>query len=91
RRERAAQAVRRGVDALLKSQVRQDGRLTVWSAQHDPVTLAPVGARRFEPASLSGQESVGLVRFLMGIDQPGPDVIAAVEGAVAWFRATALY
>lgn len=91
RREQAAQAVRRGVDALLKSQVRQDGRRTVWSAQHDPVTLAPVGARRFEPASLSGQESVGLVRFLMGIDPPGPDVIAAVEGAVAWFRATALY
>jgi len=28
---------------------------------------------------------VGIVRFLMGIDQPAPEIIEAIEAAVAWF------
>lgn len=90
RRARAAEAVQAGTALILKTQVRRDGRLTAWCAQHDAVTLAPAWARRFEPPSLSGNESVGIVRFLMSIDQPSPEVIAAVEGAVAWFRTAAL-
>jgi PelA/Pel-15E family pectate lyase len=85
RRARAGAAVRRGVECILRTQVRQEGRLTGWCAQHDEVTLAPAWARKFEPPSLSGQESVGLVRFLMSLPDPSPAVIAAVEGAVAWF------
>lgn len=84
RRARAAAAVRRGVECILRTQVRQDGRLTGWCAQHDEQTLAPAWARKFEPPSLSGQESDGLVRFLMSLPDPSPEVIAAVEGAVAW-------
>lgn len=87
RRARAAAAVARGVDCILRAQVRQDGRPTAWCAQHDERTLAPAAARRFEPASLSGRESVGLVRFLMSLENPTPEIIAAVEGAVAWLRA----
>lgn len=90
RRARAAEAVRAGTAVILKTQVRRNGRLTVWCAQHDAVTLKPAWARRFEPPSLSGNESVAIVRFLMSIDQPSPEVVAAVEGAVDWFRATAL-
>lgn len=90
RRARAAEAVRRGVDVIVKSQLRQNGRLTAWCAQHDPVTLAPAPARRFEPASLSGNESVGLVRFLVRLEDPSPEVIAAVDAAVAWFQAVAI-
>jgi PelA/Pel-15E family pectate lyase len=36
---------------------------------------------------LSGSESVGVVRFLMGIARPSPQVVRAVDSAVAWFRA----
>lgn len=90
RRERARQAVARGVDTILHTQVRKNGVLTGWCAQHDAQTLAPVAARRFEPASLSGQESVGIVRFLMSLPHPNPEVVAAVEGAVAWLEAAAL-
>ncbi|WP_295224549.1 pectate lyase [uncultured Brevundimonas sp.] len=90
RRERARQAVARGVETLLKTQVRRDGVLTGWCAQHDARTLAPAWARRFEPPSLSGQESVGIVRFLMSLPDPGPDVVAAVDGAVAWLESAAL-
>jgi PelA/Pel-15E family pectate lyase len=90
RRARAADAVARGLDCILKTQVVQDGKLTVWCAQHDEVTLAPAWARKYEPPSLSGAESVGIVRFLMAIERPSPEVIASIEGAVAWFRAVSI-
>lgn len=91
RRAQAAAAVERGIACILRTQVRQDGRLTAWCAQHDETTLAPAPARKFEPAALSGNETVGLVRFLMGIESPAPEVIAAIEGAVAWLRAVTLH
>ena len=86
RRARAAAAVHRGIEVILKTQVRQGGRRTAWCAQHDERTLAPAWARAYEPPSLSGAESVGIVRFLMSIEKPTPDVVAAIEGAVAWLR-----
>ncbi|MBE2215638.1 MAG: pectate lyase [Opitutaceae bacterium] len=91
RRARAADAVVRGTDCILKTQIVQDGIPTAWCAQHDEVTLAPAWARKYEPPSLSGAESVGIVRFLMGIEQPTPEIVASVEGAVAWFRAVAIH
>lgn len=86
RRDRAGQAVARGLECILRTQVKQAGRFTAWCAQHDEHTLEPAWARHFEPPSLSGMESIGLVRFLMSVEQPTPEIIAAVEGAVAWFR-----
>jgi PelA/Pel-15E family pectate lyase len=91
RRSRATNAVQRGVDCILKTQVRVDGKLTAWSAQHDEVTLAPAWARNFEPPTLSGQESVPVIRFLMEIEDPTPEEIAAIEGAVAWLDEVAIY
>ena len=90
RRERAADAVRRGVDCILRAQIVVSGRPTVWCAQHDEKTLAPASARKFEPACYASYESAGLVRFLMSLDNPSPEVIAAVQGAVAWFERTRL-
>ena len=87
RRATAAAAVAKGVDCILRTQIKQGGKLTAWCAQHDEIALAPTSGRSYEVPSLSGAESVGIVRFLMAIDRPTPDVIAAVEGAVAWLRA----
>jgi PelA/Pel-15E family pectate lyase len=86
-RARAKQAMEHGIECILKTQVTQNGKLTVWCAQHDEKTLAPAKARAYEHPSLSGSESVGVVEFLMGIERPSPEVVRAVEGAVAWFRA----
>jgi len=86
-RARARQAIDKGVECILKTQVVQDGKLTVWCAQHDERTLAPAKARAYELPSLSGSESVGVVQFLMGIARPSPEVVRAIVGAVAWFRA----
>ena len=90
RRERAAKAVTRGIDCILRCQVIVDGRPTVWCAQHDERTLAPAAARSYEHPSLSGGESVGLTRFLMNLETPEPRVVAAIEAAVAWFESSAL-
>jgi PelA/Pel-15E family pectate lyase len=89
RRQRAAAAVQRGIEAILRSQVTVKDTLTAWGAQHDAVTLEPRPARTFEPAALASAESAGIVRFLMR--QPKTPAIArAVEAAVAWFKSTEL-
>ncbi len=86
RRASAMRAVEKGIECILKTQVVVNGRRTVWCAQHDEVTLAPAAARTFEVISLSGGESVGIVRFLMSIKDPSPAVVEAIEAAVAWFE-----
>lgn len=86
RRERAAQAIERGLDIILRTQVRADSTLTAWCAQHDEVTLAPAKARSYELPSLSGSESVGIVRYLMNLDNPSPAVRTAIHSACAWFE-----
>jgi pectinesterase len=82
----ARAAFDKGVDCILKTQIRRNGKLTVWCAQHDHVTFEPIKARAYELPSLSGQESVGIALLLMSLPDPSPAVIAAVEGAVAWFN-----
>jgi PelA/Pel-15E family pectate lyase len=88
-RQRAASAVTRAIPLILKAQIVVDGTLTAWCAQHDEVTLEPRGARTYEHPSISGAESVGIVRFLMR--QPRtPAIERAVDGAVAWLRSVQL-
>ncbi len=91
RRAKAAAAVEKGLACILHTQVKQAGKLTVWCAQHDETTFAPAWARNFEPPSLSGSESVGIVKFLMGVEHPSPEIIAAIEGAVAWFQTVPIH
>jgi PelA/Pel-15E family pectate lyase len=82
--------VDRGLRVILATQVRVAGRLTTWCAQHDERTLEPRGARTYEHPSLSGRESVAIVAFLMTLRAPPPDVVSAIEAAVAWFREVAI-
>ena len=82
----AQAAVARGVQCLLKTQYVRGGHPTAWCAQYDEKTLQPAKARAFELASLSGDESVAIVRFLMGIEQPTAAEKAAVECAIDWFQ-----
>lgn len=85
-RRQAETALYKGVDCILKTQVRQNGRLTVWCAQHDEHTLEPAKARAYELPSLSGAESDNIVLFLMTLPHPSPEVINCIEAAVSWFR-----
>lgn len=85
-RELAATAIEKGLDVILKTQVKVDGKLTVWCAQHDHVTLAPAKARAYELISLSGGESIGIVKYLMKIEKPKPEVIQAIDSAISWMN-----
>ena len=89
-RERARQAIEKGVQCILKTQVTVDGKLTAWCAQHDQKTLLPAKARAYEHPSLSGSESVGVVQFLMAIPDPSPEVTRSIKAAIAWFDAVKL-
>lgn len=90
RRHAAQSAFDRGITCILKCQVRVNGKRTVWCAQHDEKDYSPRPGRTYELTSLSGSESVGITRLLMSLEHPSPEVVEAVEGAVAWFRAVKL-
>ncbi|MCW0483099.1 pectate lyase [Gaoshiqia sediminis] len=86
RKQKAEKAVEKGLDIILKTQVVVDGKLTAWCAQHDKEILLPAKARAYELPSLSGGESVGIVKYLMEVENQDERVILAVKSAIAWFE-----
>jgi PelA/Pel-15E family pectate lyase len=82
----AHNAVEKGIECILRCQIRVDGRLTAWCAQHDEDNFSPAVARAYELPSLSGEESVGIIEFLMTRDNPSDEIKNAVQAAVAWFN-----
>lgn len=84
-REKSKDAVRRGIDCILKTQVLQKEVPAIWGDQYNEVTLQPDKARAFEPISLATAESVGIVRFLM-LQPVTPEIEKSVKSAVKWFR-----
>lgn len=90
RRERATGAFKLGLTMILKTQLIVNERKTGWCAQYDENTLEPAMGRAFELASISGHESVNVVKFLMSLDQPSPDVVQAIQDAVQWFDSARL-
>lgn len=78
-------AVKRGVDCIIKTQVKVNGKLTAWAQQYDKRTLQPVAARKFELVGLSSSESAAIVEFLMRLPSPPAEVKAAIKSAVTWF------
>lgn len=86
--EKSKIAFNKGIDCILKTQYKQNGVLTAWCAQHDEITLIPAKARTYELPSLSGKESAKIVLLLMSIKNPSPEIVTAVNSAVAWFEIT---
>lgn len=81
-----------GVRCVLATQLTgPDGKRSVWCQQYDALTLKPSAARNFEPVADCSQESASLAEFLMSLPNPSPEIVAAVDGAVAWFQRTALH
>jgi PelA/Pel-15E family pectate lyase len=87
---RAQERVAHGVDCIVATQYTHRGVKTQWGAQHDPLTFQPIKARAYEHASLSGREGANILKFLLEIDNPSPDVVRAVHAAAAWFKQTAI-
>ena len=88
---KARAACDKAIRLILATQVVVDGKRTIWGQQHDALTLAPAGARNFEPAALSSDESADLLIFLMKQAGRSPAVEAAVRDGVAWIEAHAIH
>ncbi|MGF7155541.1 pectate lyase [Novosphingobium gossypii] len=86
----ARKAYDRGIAVILATQVQIDGRPTGWSQQHDALSLAPAGARNFEPAALSSNESARLLMLLMQQPAPAARAVTAIHAGIAWLRAAAV-
>ncbi|KQV86422.1 pectate lyase [Pelomonas sp. Root1237] len=86
----AAAAQARAVQLLLATQIRIDGKPTLWAQQHDALTLAPASARNYEPPALSSGESARALGYLMSLPDPSPAVVAAVKGGIVMLRALAV-
>jgi PelA/Pel-15E family pectate lyase len=91
RRERVRHAVARGIECILKCQIREADTLTAWCQQHDNRDFRPRNARAFEPASICNLESADIVLFLMRIDRPDRGIEAAIESAVQWFKKSQIH
>ncbi|MAI73327.1 MAG: pectate lyase [Rhodopirellula sp.] len=85
-RQRCKNAFQVAVNCILACQIKVNGKLTAWCAQHDHKTLTPRGARSYEHPSISGSESAGITRLLMSIAEPSESIQTSVRSAVQWFR-----
>jgi len=86
RKDKIRVALKKGEEIILKTQIRIDGKPTLWCAQHHSKDLSPAKARSYELPSLSGSESVGIVKYLIGIEDPSEKVKIAIKSAVTWFK-----
>lgn len=88
-RKEAGLRMERGVRCILGTQIKAaDGRRTVWAQQYDALTLQPAAARNYEPVGACAQDSASISTFLMSLTNPSPEIVAAVDDAMAWFRRT---
>jgi PelA/Pel-15E family pectate lyase len=90
-RERVKAAFENGIDCILNCQIEQGGILTAWCQQHDHTNFEPQGARAYELPSITNGESVGIVKFLMRIENPDKRIINSVQSAVRWFEKSKIY
>jgi PelA/Pel-15E family pectate lyase len=90
-RRQAGSAAQKAVTIILKTQIVTNGIPGIWGQQHDPLTLAPVSARNYEPPLPSTEESAGILIYLMSLDNPTPEIRTAVNAAAAWLKKAALY
>lgn len=83
-RQKAAAALKAGIQCLLKTQIVLNEKKTAWCSQYDALTLQPASARKMEPATLSGLESAHILKFLMTLTNPAPEIVTSVEAGLKW-------
>lgn len=84
------EAVKRGIDCILKTQIVVDGKKTAWNQQYNKSTLLPEKARSFELVGLATSESVAIIEFLMKLPHPSTAVKEAINAAMSWFEKVAI-
>ncbi|SMO54189.1 pectate lyase, PelA/Pel-15E family [Gracilimonas mengyeensis] len=84
------QAFDEALDVTLRCQIEVNGVKKAWGQQHDHQTLEPVQGRTYEFPAVVSRESVGVVEFLMQINNPDERIVEAVDAAVSWMRRSGL-
>lgn len=84
-KDKSKVALQKGIACILKTQILQNGKLSIWADQYNEVTLKPEKARAFEPMSLATGESVNIVKFLM-MQRLTPEIEKSIRSAVHWFK-----
>ncbi len=90
-RNKITDAYEKAIDCIIKTQINDKGIPTAWCQQYNEVSLEPAWARKFEPPSICNKESADLVLFLMDIQHPSKEIIAAIKNAVQWFEDSKIY
>jgi PelA/Pel-15E family pectate lyase len=85
-RQQAGLAFARGVDWLLAAQVILDGKRTVWTAQHHPLSAEPVAARKYEQISLISTESAAVMQLLLATVPQQAGVVPALCAGIDWLQ-----
>lgn len=86
RKRQAQKAIDKGLEVILATQVKVDGKLTIWCAQHEKNDFSPAKARAYELPSLSGKESTDIVEYLLELENPSEEVKRSIRSAVRWFE-----
>ena len=55
---------RKGIDCILSTQIKHEGKKAIWGQQHDHDTLEPTWARSYEMPSYATSESVKVINLL---------------------------
>jgi PelA/Pel-15E family pectate lyase len=85
-REKIKYAFEKGIQCILKCQIVENGKMSVWCQQHDNINFHPRDARKFEPAAICNDESSYIIFLLMRIHNPGQDIIKSIQNAIKWFE-----
>jgi PelA/Pel-15E family pectate lyase len=87
RRGKIKTAYEKGLDCILKCQIKDSGKLTSsWCQQYDANDLSPAKARMYELPSICNDEGANVTLFLMSIDKPSKEIINSVQEAVKWYE-----
>lgn len=89
-RKKADDSLKLGLTCILKCQIRQNGKLTGWAQQYDPVTLKPAPGRAFEKAGICSAETASVVSLLISMEKPSKELITAVKSAILWLERVAI-
>jgi PelA/Pel-15E family pectate lyase len=88
--ERCLNAIRKAMDVFVATQ--QPAPQAGWGLQHDAQTLAPIGARTYEPEALTTHTTANNVAQLMNFYEwtGEPRFLARVPEALAWLDSVRL-
>lgn len=90
RQQQAKNAMDKGIDCILETQIEVNGKLTAWCQQYDEFTMEPCSARAYELPSISSSESVSIVEFLRSLPDKDNNIIRSINAAVNWFDSAKL-